>query len=121
MIFTLFFASKKRKIREYLTRKPEGDKTAFDLLLGDYLDGRLKADLEALGITKSEIYVDWSDDMKCIGIQGQCRNHYADIQIDPDTFSVSFDRDEPDDDTVYPLTGKEEMYRIISDRIAALK
>ena len=115
------FFSKKKKIQKYLTQKAESDKDAFDFLLCDYLDGTLKTDLESLGITKNEIHIDWFDDIKCIGIQGKYKKYFADIQIYPNEFSVSFDLDEPDEDMSYPLESKERVYSVISYTISMLK
>ena len=42
--------SKKKKIRIHLESTPEADKTGFDILLRDYLDGTLKNNLEINGI-----------------------------------------------------------------------
>ena len=44
--------SKKKKIRIHLESTPEADKTGFDILLRDYLDGTLENNLEDMGITK---------------------------------------------------------------------
>ena len=46
---------------------------------------------------------------------------FADIQIYPNEFSISFDLDEPDDDISYTLESKEQLYREISETIALLK
>lgn len=116
----MFFTRKKR-IQKYLEQKAESDKNAFDFLLCNYLDGTLKADLELLGITKNEIHIDWLDDIKCIGIQGRYNKYFADIQIYPNEFSISFDLDEPDDDISYTLESKEQLYRVISETIPLLK
>ena len=115
------FITKKKKIQKYLEQKTERDKTTFDFLLCNYLDGALKTDLESVGITKTEIHIDWLDDIKCIGIQGRYKKYFADIQIYPDEFSISFDLDEPDDDITYALESKKQLYRVISETIAMLK
>ena len=115
------FFTKKKKIQKYLEQKAESDKNAFDFLLCNYLDGTLKTDLELLGITKNEIHIDWLDDIKCIGIQGRYNKYFADIQIYPDEFSISFDLDEPDEYISYTLESKEQLYREIAETIALLK
>ena len=115
------FITKKKKIQKYLEQKTESDKTTFDFLLWDYLDGTLKTDLESLGITKNQIHIDWLDDIKCIGLQGRYKKYFADIQICPDEFSISFDLDEPDDDITYALESKDLLYRMISETISTLK
>ena len=59
---------KKKKIQVYLNNV--GDpKTAFDLLLCDYLNGSIKKDFESIGFEKISIHIDWLDNYKCIGIQ----------------------------------------------------
>ena len=85
------------------------------------MDGTLKTDLESLGITKNQIHIDWLDDIKCIGLQGRYKKYFADIQIYPDEFSISFDLDEPDDDITYPFESKDQLYRMISETISTLK
>ena len=85
------------------------------------MEGTLKTDLESLGITKNQIHIDWLDDIKCIGLQGRYKKYFADIQIYPDEFSISFDLDEPDDDITYPFESKDQLYRMISETISTLK
>jgi len=114
------FATKKRKIQRYLEQKPDRDKCAFDHLLSDYLDGSLKKDLESLNIRRVEIHIDWLDDIKCIGIQGRYKQYYLDLQIDPTELSISLDRDEPDEDVIYPLESKEQVYNLLSKAFKAL-
>ena len=54
---------KKKKIQVYLNNV--GDpKTAFDLLLCDYLNGSIKKDFESIGFEKISIHIDWLDNMK---------------------------------------------------------
>ena len=114
------FTTKKKKIRRYLESIPDADKTGFDLLLFDYLNGILKSNLEDMGISKTDIYIDWHDHMKCIGVQGRFRKYYMDLHIYLDEFCISFDLDEPDDDTVYSLESKEQIYRVIDNMIKSL-
>ena len=114
------FTTKKRKIQKYLEQKAEDNKCAFDDLLSDYLNGSLKDKLESVKIRRVEIYIDWHDDMKCIGIQGRYEKYYMDLQIYPNEFSVSFDLDEPDEDVIYPLESKEQLYSVLSDTVKTL-
>ncbi len=101
-------------------KKKKIEKCAFDLLLSDYLDGSLKEYLASAGIKKADIHIDWFDDMKCIGIQGRYKEHYMDLQIYPDEFCVSFDPDEPDEDAVYSLESKEQLYSVLVNIIKTL-
>ena len=115
------FVSKKKKIRKYLISKSDCDKCAFDFLLSDFLDGALKEKLTLMGIVKTEIHIDWLEDIKCIGIQGKYEKYYMDLQIYPKEFSISFDIDEPDEDITYPLESKEQLYNVILDVVKILK
>lgn len=115
------FTTKKKKIKNYLEQKEESDYSTFDLLLYDYLDGSLKEYLSYIEIKKIEIYIDWRlDDYKCIGIRGRYNEYFLELQIYPDEFSISFDTDEPDDDTTYPLESKEQLYKLLSSTIKSL-
>ena len=115
------FFSKKKKVAAYLQRIPDGEKTAFDLLLADYLDGTLKTRLESMGITKLEIHIDWLLGSKCIGLQGRYQQYYLDAGIDAEEYFVEFDLDEPDGEETYPLESREAVYQRISDKILTLK
>ena len=111
---------KKKKIAEYLRLKTDNDKCVFDVLLSDYLGGVLKNDLAAVGMKKIQIHVDWLDDIKCIAIQGRYKEYYMDLQIDLGEFSLSFDLDEPDENVLYSLESKDQLYCVIKDTIKAL-
>ena len=112
--------SKKKKIRIYLESTPYEEKTGFDLLLLDYLDGALKNNLEDMDITKINIYIDWHDYMKCIGVQGRFKKYYMDLQIYPDEFCLSFDLDEPHEDETYPMKSKDHFYQTLANTICDL-
>ena len=111
------FTSKRKKIARYLQNIPVQERTAFPMLLADYLDGSLKNDLLSLGMTKLEIHIDWYDDFHCIGVQGKCKNYYMDLQIYPNQFTIAFDLDEADDSTEFTLDSKEQFYHILSNAI----
>ena len=114
------FTTKKKKIKKYLEQTADNSKCAFDSLLSDYLDGSLKGNLESAMIKKIEIHIDWFNDIKCIGIQGRYKEYYMDLQIYPNEFSISFDLDEPDEDLIYPLESKEQIYSVLSDTVKSL-
>ena len=114
------FTTKKKKIQKYLEQRAGDNKCAFDDLLSDYLDGSLKENLESVKIERVEIHIDWFDDIKCIGIQVRYKEYYMDLQIYPNEFSVSFDLDEPDEDVIYPLESKEQIYSVLSDTVKTL-
>jgi len=114
------FITKKKKIQKYLRQRANDNKCAFDELLSDYLDGSLKENLESVKIESVEIHIDWFDDIKCIGIQGRYKEYYMDLQIYPNEFSASFALDEPDEDVIYPLESKEQVYNVLSDTVKTL-
>ena len=114
------FTSKKKKIRRYLENIPDADKTGFDFLLLDYLTGVLKNDIEGMGITKAEIYIDWQKHAKCISVQGRSNKYYMCLLIYPDEFCLSFDLDEPDKEEAYPMGSKDYFYQVLTKTIDAL-
>ena len=111
--------SKKTRIRKYLEQRAQ-DMGAFDLLLADYLDGSMQQKLKSLGITRPEIFVDFHKHLKCIGIQGRYGAYFADVQIYPDEFGLAFSLDEADEDVLYPLQSREQVYLALSDALRAL-
>ena len=116
------FFSKKKKIAAYLRGIPDVEKTAFDLLLADYLGGTLKSKLESMGITKLEIHIDWYLGSKSICLQGRYKQYYMDAGIDAEEYFVFFGLDEPgDDEEPYPLKNREAVYQTISNTIRALE
>jgi hypothetical protein len=118
----MFFVSKKKKIKAYLQSKAETAKTAFDLLLQDYLSGALKAELARFGLAGLEICVDWFEDTKCIGVQGKYGAYYMDLQIGAESFELSFCADEPEEEgESLPLESKEQMYSVIKEAMQTLK
>ena len=96
------------------------DKSAFDLLLSDYLEGALKENLTSMGIKITEIHIDWFDDIKCIGVQWKYGKYYLDLQIYPDEILIAYDFDEPDEPTVHPLESKEQVYGVIFNTVKSL-
>ena len=115
------FTTKKKKIQQYLSAKKDADKSAFDLILYDYLDGTLKDALVSMNIKNVEIYVDWRDALKCIDIQGKYKKYYFNAQVYADEFSISFDLVEPDEDETYPLKSRNQLYGMITDTINTLE
>ena len=112
---------KKKKIAKHILQKADGgEQSAFDFLLSDYLEGVFKNRLTAMGITKIAIHIDWYDHIKCLGVQGYCQEYNIDLQIYPDEFCLSFDKDEPDEGVTYPLESKEQFYRALADSTKAL-
>lgn len=113
---------KKKKLIEYLARKQSDQSlTTFDTILSNYLSGLLKDRLRELSMEKISIHVDWLSDYKCIDIQGKVGDYYVDIQIEPETFSVAYDKDEPDDGTEFVLQDVPSFYSVIENIIMEIK
>ncbi len=74
-----------------------------------------------MDLKKISIHIDWLDDYKCIGIQCKYQKYYVDIQIQNDEFSVSYDIDESDEDIIYTLESKEQMYKDLSNVIQMMR
>ena len=117
----MMFQTKKKKIKQYIENISDDERTSFDLLLCEYISGKLKSNLDTIGIHRIEIYIDWLDDIKCIGVQGKVNNYYVDIRIYQNEFCISCDEVEPDDDVNYPLESEEQLYDIIKKTIDNLK
>ena len=101
------FLTKRGKIAAYLkTASP----SPFHELLEQWHAGQMRARLEAMGLTKLEFHIDWLPDYKCIDIQGRRDRMYVDIQIEPASFTIAMDEDEPDDSTEYALVSAEGFY-----------
>lgn len=105
------FQTKKKKIQNYLAHKQSaGMLTAFDALLQDYVSGVFQSELEAMGLCKIGIHIDWLDDYKCIAADGRFRSYMVEMQIEPSEFSIAYDEDEPEESETYPLVSKEALY-----------
>ena len=114
------FKAKKKKIKNYLAGKKTEEWTAFDQILSDYISGELNKKLEALGMRKIEMHIDWLPEYKCIGVQGLGGAYRWNIQIEPTEFLIAFDEDEPDDDNFYSLESKEQFYHVLLDTVKTL-
>lgn len=101
---------KKREIWKYLNSL-EGNKTVFDQLLRDCMDGTMRDILLTHSFKHLEIHLDWNEKIKRIGIKGTYLNYtYIDIEIFPDEFTVSYGAGKPNESTTYPLVSKEQVY-----------
>lgn len=112
---------KRKKLIEYLTKKEDKALTAFDMILSDYVAGSLKENLQDFGMNKINIYIDWQSNYKCINIQGKVDDYYFDIQIEPETFSLAYDKDEPDDATEFVLLDIKSFYNVLSNTILNIR
>ena len=111
---------KKKKIKSEILQKADGERSAFDLLMLEHLEGAFKNKLSDMGILKISIHIDWLDDIKCLGVQGYCKAYIMDLHIYPDEFCLAFDEDEPDEGNMYPLESRERFYQVLTDSINAL-
>lgn len=104
----MFF--KRRKIEAWLrTAAP----SPFAELLSEWHSGAMAKQLALFGIKKPEVHIDWLPDYRCINIQGIHSERYVDIQIEPDTFSIAVDEDEPDDHAEFPLESSRAFYQTL--------
>ena len=117
----MFFAGKKKRIRNYLDSIEKEQWSPFEFLLEQYLSGELLNTLAANGVSKLSCYIDFKDDDKCINIQGRHGACYIDLQIEPEEFSIGCDPDEPDDHKYFPLESAEYLYSVVSTGIRSLK
>ena len=108
------FLTKRGKIAAYLkTASP----SPFAELLEQWHAGQMRDCLESLGLRKLEFHIDWLPDYKCIDIQGRRDRIYVNIQIEPASFTIAMDEDEPDDPTEYPLVSAEGFYDTLRDTL----
>ena len=89
----------------------------FAELLEQWLAGQMRERLETLGLRKLEFHIDWLPDYKCIDIQGHRDRMYVDIQIEPASFTIAMDEDEPDEPTEYALVSAEGFYETLRDTL----
>ena len=108
------FLTKRGKIAAYLkTASP----SPFHGLLEQWLAGQMRGRLESLRLRKLEFHIDWLPDYKCIDIQGHRDRMYVDIQIEPASFTIAMDEDEPDEPTEYALVSAEGFYDTLRDTL----
>ena len=108
------FLTKRGKIAAYLkTASP----SPFHGLLEQWHAGQMRDRLEAMGLGKLEFHIDWLPDYKCIDIQGHRDRMYVDIQIEPASFTIAMDEDEPDEHTEYALVSAEGYYDALRDTL----
>lgn len=104
------FQTKRSKIAAYLrTALP----SPFAALLADWYSGRMQERLTQLGRNKPVFHIDWLPDYQCIDIQARWAGMFADIQIEPESFAIAVDADEPDDPQEFPLNSPDGFYRTI--------
>ena len=108
------FLTKRGKIAAYLKI---ASPSPFTELLAQWHAGQMREHLESLGLRKLEFHIDWLPDYKCIDIQGRRDRMYVDIQIEPASFTIAMDEDEPDDPTEYALVSAEGFYDTLRDAL----
>ena len=112
---------KNKKISKYLLNKQNSKSiTAFDSILSDYLCGELKHKLLGYNLKRISFHIDWLNDYKTIGIQAKFADYFFDIQINTTSFSISYDKDEPDEATEFALVEASTFYKTLNDIICAL-
>lgn len=113
--------AKKRKILKYLNEKHSDRYTAFDLILKDCVENCFKDKLTDMGITNAEVHIDWFDNIKSILVQAKYNGYFLNIDIDQTEFSLSADKDETDEDTVYELKTYGYFLETVKGYIVGLK
>ena len=98
----------KSKIRSYLLKVGE-NKSPFDVLLSDYLNGKLKREFQNEKIRVISIRIDWSNDNKCILVRGKYQAYHIDVEIYPSELTNSYDYCNNESMT-YPLDSSEQVY-----------
>ena len=108
------FLTKRGKIAAYLkTASP----SPFHGLLEQWHAGQMRGRLESLRLRKLEFHIDWLPDYKCIDIQGRRVRMYVVFQIEPASFTIAMDEDEPDEHTEYALVSAEGFYDTLRDTL----
>ena len=108
------FLTKRGKIAAYLkTASP----SPFHDLLTQWHSGQMRERLETLGLTKLEFHIDWLPDYKCIDIQGRLDRLFVNIQIEPASFAIAMDEDEPDEHMEYALVSAEDFYNTLREAL----
>ncbi len=110
---------KKKKISNYIKER-EDNFSNFDLILKEYLTGKLITELKNIGLSKIDIHIDWFDDIKNIGIQAKYKDYFMDIQIDKKELAIGCSKSEPDCNEFIAIDGEPDasyIYCIIKKRI----
>ena len=108
------FLTKRGKIAAYLkTASP----SPFTELLEQWHTSQMRNRLESLGLRKLEFHIDWLPDYKCIDIHGRRDRLFVNIQIEPASFTIAVDENEPDDPTEYALVSAEGFYDTLRDTL----
>ena len=108
----------KSKIKSHLRRVGE-NKSPFDVLLSDYLNGRLKREFKSKKIRVISIRTDWSDDERCIRVYGKYSAYHINVEIYPDKVTISYDSLAHESMT-YPLDSSERVYSTLLSIIKVL-
>lgn len=98
------------EIRLYLSGIPAENRSAFDHLLDEYLSGRMRERLEAIGLNRISIFIGWNDFHRAIDIEGIFGKYYINLQIEPDSFSIASYEYGPDEYEDYPLLSPDQPY-----------
>ena len=108
------------EIQQHLQGIPDENRSAFDHLLGEYLSGRMRERLIAIGLNRIVITVSRHDFPCSIDIEGIWNRYYINLQIEPDSFSLAFYESGPDEYEDYPLTSPDQPYEKLKKLIKEL-
>ena len=111
----------KNRILKYLQEKNGDALSAFDELLKQAVDGALKTNLCAIGLSNVSVHIDFGEEYRCIDVQSRYCRYYVEMQIEPEEFTVAYDLDEADDYTSYPLLRPEGFYDAIKQVIRTIE
>ena len=111
----------KSRILQYLQQKSGEAFSAFDELLKQAVDGTLKTNLCAIGLSNVSVYIDFGEEYRCIDVQTRYCKYYVEMQIEAEEFTVAYDLDEADDYTSYPLLDSESFYDAIKQVVRAIE
>ena len=102
---------KKKKISNYIKER-EDNFSNFDLILKEYLTGKLITELKNIGLSKIDIHIE--------GIQAKYKDYFMDIQIDKKELAIGCSKSEPDCNEFIAIDGEPDasyIYCIIKKRI----
>lgn len=109
----MFQSQRKMQILAHLNGIPKEDRSPFDCLLADWMDGRMKNRLKELGVRRLSVHIGWQDNSRGIYIEGRLGERYLELEIEPFEFSYACSDIEPDDHLSLPLQSAEQIYAVI--------
>ena len=98
------------EIQLHMSGLPSENRSVFEHLLDEYLSGRMRERLKALGLNRIVISAGWQDFYRGIDIEGIFGKYYINLQIETDFFSLAFYEYGPEEYEDYPLTSPDQPY-----------